>query len=123
MDVIDANTLEHIGMIPLTHKPRSGESFNSRLGLALVAGADKPITSVIDVGNDSVAAITIEDTGTDFYADYGGGNASGHPAWLSKDRFVVIDRARRIIQLWGIEKVSSQGHKYRYGGGGSNLIS
>ncbi|NOQ64008.1 MAG: hypothetical protein GQ582_05800 [Methyloprofundus sp.] len=105
MDVIDAETLENIGLIPLTHKPRSGESFNSRLGLAIVAGADQPITSVIDVMNDSVAAVTIEEQGAPLYSDYGGGNASGHPAWLSKDRFVVIDRARRLIQLWGIDKV------------------
>jgi len=105
MDVIDANTLENLGLLKLNHKPRSGESYNSRLGLALIAGADKPLTSVIDVVNDKVVA----EAGTDQYTtqlrDNGGTISSGHPAWLSNDRFVVIDRANRLIQLWGIEKI------------------
>jgi len=106
MDIIDADTLEKLGKIGLEHTPRSGEAFNSRLGLALIAGADIPITSVIDVMNDTVVEVTLEDKSKDAdpIVDYGGGNASGHPAWLTKDRFVVIDRARRLIQLWGIEK-------------------
>jgi len=112
MDIIDAGTLENLGIIKLNHKPRSGEAFNSRLGLALIAGADIPITSVIDVMNDTVVEETWEDDSpiTDPIVDYGGGNASGHPAWLTKDRFVVIDRARRLIQLWGIEKDHDTGH-------------
>ena len=110
VDVIDADTLEKLGRIKLQHKPRSGEAFNSRLGLALIAGADKPITSIIDVVNDKVVQVTVEDEEDDpLFQDYGGGNASGHPAWLTKNRFVVIDRTRRLIQLWGIEKVQGKG--------------
>lgn len=111
MDIIDAETLENLGLIPLSHTPRSGEAFNSRLGLALIAGADIPISSLIDVTNDSVVAVTLEDekTAPKEIEDFGGGNASGHPAWLSKNRFVVIDRARRLIQLWGIEKDNTTG--------------
>ncbi|MCK5354008.1 MAG: hypothetical protein KAJ63_02745 [Methyloprofundus sp.] len=108
MDVIDAESLEKLGLIELTHTPRSGEAFNSRLGLALIAGADQPITSLIDVMNDSVAAVTTAEESDPVFNDYGGGNASGHPAWLSKNRFVVIDRARRLIQLWRVEKVQDE---------------
>ena len=104
MDVIDANTLDNLGLLKLNHKPRSGESYNSRLGLALIAGADKPLTSVIDVVNDIVVAEVGRDEFTTQTRDNGGSISSGHPAWLTKDRFVVIDRAKRVIQLWGIEK-------------------
>ena len=105
MDVIDASSLENLGLLHLNHKPRSGESYNSRLGLALIAGADKPLTSVIDVVNDRVVAEAGKDQITTQTTDNGGTISSGHPAWLTKDRFVVIDRANRVIQLWGIEKI------------------
>lgn len=115
VDVIDAETLQNLGVIDLGHKPRSGEAFNSRLGLALIAGADKPITSVIDVVNDTQVAVTKEEKGkTPSIIDFGGSNASGHPAWLSKNRFVVIDRTRRLIQLWGIKKVQDAGLDYHF---------
>jgi DNA-binding beta-propeller fold protein YncE len=105
MDVIDANTLENLGLLKLNHTPRSGESYNSRLGLALIAGADKPLTSVIDVVNDVVVAEAGRDELTAQTRDNGGSISSGHPAWLTKDKFVVIDREKRVIQLWGIEKL------------------
>ena len=112
VDVITADTLENLGVIHLDHKPRSGESYNARLGLALIAGANKPLTSVIDVVNDSVVAVAGEDIETVQTRDNGGTLSSGHPAWLSKDRFVVIDRANRLIQLYGIEKIP--GKKLNY---------
>ena len=108
MDIIDADTLENLGLLKLNHKPRSGESYNSKLGLALIAGADKPLTSVIDVVNDSVVAEAGMDTFTTQTRDNGGSLSSGHPAWLTKNRFVVIDRANRLIQLWGIEKIQDE---------------
>ncbi len=104
MDVIDADTLDNLGLLNLNHKPRSGESYNSRLGLALIAGADKPLTSVIDVVNDRVVAEAGRNEFTTQTRDNGGSISSGHPAWLTKNRFVVIDRESRLIQLWGIEK-------------------
>lgn len=105
IDVIRADTLENLGLIELNHKPRSGESYNARLGLAIIAGANKPLTSVIDVMNDTVVAeagVNIETVQT---RDNGGSLSSGHPVWFSKNRFGVIDRANRLIQLYGIEKV------------------
>ena len=114
MDIIDADTLENLGLLPLNHKPRSGESYNSKLGLTLIAGADKPLTSVIDVMSDSVVAEAGKDIFTTQTRDNGGTISSGHPAWLTKDRFTVIDRANRKIQLWGIEKRRNR-YGYRHG--------
>ena len=104
IDVITADTLKNLGVINLEHKPRSGESYNARLGLTLIAGANKPVTSVIDVINDTVVAVAGENIETIQTRDNGGTLSSGPPAWLSKDRFAVIDRANRLIQLYGIEK-------------------
>jgi len=117
MDIIDAETLENLGLLHLNHKPRSGESYNSKLGLALIAGADKPLTSVIDVSSDTVVAEAGKDIFTTQTRDNGGTISSGHPAWLTKDRFVVIDRANRKIQLWGIEK---RQHRFGYRHGYTN---
>jgi len=117
IDVITADSLENLGVINLDHKPRSGESYNARLGVTLIAGADKPFTSVIDVINDKVVAVA----GTDIdlsqmqtYDNNGGTISSGHPAWLSKNRFTVIDRAHRLINLYGIEKVRGNNLNYSW---------
>ncbi len=109
VDVITADSLKPLGIIPLQHKPRSGESYNARLGLALIAGANKPMTSIIDVVNDTVVAVAGDNVETSQSEDNGGSLSSGHPAWLSKDRFVVIDRVDRVIQLYGIKKVQPKG--------------
>jgi len=109
IDVITADSLKPLGIIPLQHKPRSGESYNARLGLALIAGANKPMTSIIDVVNDTVVAVAGDNVETSQTEDNGGSLSSGHPAWLSKDRFVVIDRVGRVIQLYGIKKVQPKG--------------
>ena len=116
IDVITADTLENLGVIKLNHKPRSGESYNARLGLTLIAGANKPQTSIINVMNDMVAATAGENIEVDTteMRDNGGTLASGHPAWLSKDRFVVIDRYKRLIQLYGIKKVQDPDEKLDY---------
>lgn len=114
VDVITADTLKNVGLIRLDHKPRSGESYNARLGLALIAGANKPMTSVIDVVNDTVVAVAGTDIETVQTADNGGSLSSGHPAWLSKDRFVVIDRVNRLIQLYGIKKIQDNKLDYHW---------
>jgi len=117
VDVIRADNLHNLGVINLNHKPRSGESYNARLGLTLIAGANKPQTSVIDVMNDMVVATAGDDIAYDDPSemlDNGGTLASGHPAWLSKNRFVIIDRYERVIQLYGIKKVQDLNNKLDY---------
>ena len=100
VDVIDSHTLTNTGVIALDHNPRSGEAYNQRLGVQLVAGADKPMTSVIDPVTDTVLTTAGDNTTTVPNGDYGGSLASGHPYWFSYREFAVIDRANRKISLY-----------------------
>ena len=108
IDVIDASTLETIGLIELSHYPRSSEAYNEALGLQLVTGVDKPMASLIDVNSDSV----VETVGLNeifSVEDYGGSNATGHPFWFDEDKFALIDRPNRVIHLYMVKKI--QNHK------------
>jgi len=108
IDVIDATTLEPLGLIELEHYPRSSEAYNATLGLQLVTGADKPMASLIDVENDKVVAVVGDNTLVD-PVDYGGSNATGHPFWFSDDKFALIDRGSRSIKVYQVKK--SRGKK------------
>lgn len=104
MEVIDTETLERGKTIILEHFPRSC-AFNSILGLTLVSGKDKPMSSLIDVETDEVVASIGSNCKTS-PKDYGGGNATGHPFWFTKDKFALIDRANRTITLYSVTKVN-----------------
>ena len=108
IDVIDASTLEPLGLIELEHYPRSSEAYNATLGLQLVTGVDKPLASLIDVETDEVVA-TVGDSSLVFPVDYGGSNATGHPFWFSDDKFALIDRGNRTIEMFQVTK--SKGKK------------
>lgn len=114
VDIIDPVSLANTGQIQLSHKPRSGEAYNSKLGLQLIAGADKAMTSVIDPSTDSVVGVAGDDVITTANGDYGGGNASGHPFWFSKRKFAVIDRANRKIKLYKINGDKTSGFSVKY---------
>ncbi len=103
MEVINTETLERGKTIILEHFPRSC-AFNSILGLTLVSGKDKPMSSLVDVETDEVVA-TIGQNCKTSPKDYGGGNATGHPFWFTKDKFALIDRAARHMNLYKVEKV------------------
>ena len=94
---VDTKTYKAGKPLPLLHKPRSTSTAN---GKCLIAGADEPVTSVVDVKNSKVEQIVGQPTPvTDM--DYGGGLASGHPFWLSdKKRFLLLDRRRRKISAY-----------------------
>ncbi len=100
IDIIHPNTLDNLGSIDLQHKPRSGAAYNAELAVQLVAGADKPMSSLIDPFTDTVVATAGSDEITTANGDFGGGLASGHPFWFSKHKFAVIDRANRSIKLY-----------------------
>ena len=87
IDVINASTLERMGLIRLEHFPRSSEAYNADLGLQLVTGVDKPMASLIDVETDKVVGV-VGDSTLDPIVDYGGSNATGHPFWFDKNKFV-----------------------------------
>ncbi|MGB6018874.1 MAG: hypothetical protein WBF77_04690 [Sulfurimonadaceae bacterium] len=103
IDVIDASTLEPMGLIELEHYPRSSEAYNAALGLQLVTGVDKPMASLIDVENDVVVA-AVGDSSLVYPIDYGGSNATGHPFWFSDDKFALIDRGSRTIGMYQVTK-------------------
>lgn len=101
LTVIENYNIENIGKIFLDHKPRSTH-FNAATGLSLVSGADKVMTSIIDVGNDEVIKVIGFDEPA-VPGDYGGSLATGHPAWVGNEHFFMLDRPGRQIQFWSID--------------------
>ncbi|MEA3418852.1 MAG: hypothetical protein U9Q90_05580 [Campylobacterota bacterium] len=107
IDVIDASTLDPMGLIDLPHHPRSSEAYNAALGLQLVTGADKPMASLIDVNTDkAVASVGLNEEFS--VEDYGGSNATGHPFWFNDSMFALIDRPNHTIHLYQVEKKSGR---------------
>jgi len=103
IDVIDATSMKFMGLIELEHFPRSSEAYNATLGLQLVTGVDKPMASLIDVETDKVVA-TVGDSSLVYPIDYGGSNATGHPFWFDEDKFALIDRGSRTIDMYKVSK-------------------
>ncbi|MBL4765933.1 MAG: hypothetical protein JKX67_11785 [Colwellia sp.] len=114
IDIIDPDTLSNMGSIALDHKPRSGEAHNGSLNLILIAGADKPMTSIINPETDMVVATAGDNVVTVSNGDYGGGLASGHPFWFSKRKFAVIDRANRKIKLYKLKGNTHHGYRVKF---------
>ena len=100
-DVIDMNSMEIIKTVAMQHSPRSC-AFNEYNGLQLISGKNKPMTSLIDVKTDEVVTIVGRDTLVS-PLDFGGSNATGHPVWLSRDTFALLDREIRKIILYRVD--------------------
>lgn len=98
--VIDVPSLTPLGKIRLQHKPRSAQG--SVNGLAIVSGANKPLTSIIDIQTQNVTnTLGTDITGT--VEDFGGSLASGHERWLSDNRrFWQFDRISRKILIYDL---------------------
>jgi len=107
IDVIDASTLEPMGLIKLKHFPRSSEAYNATLGLQLVTGVNKPMASLIDVETDKVVA-SVGDSSLVYPIDYGGSNATGHPYWFTDDKFALIDRGSRTIKMYQVTQIKGK---------------
>lgn len=128
LTVIDNVTMENAGDIPLVHKPRS-TNFNSDTGLSLVSGADKAMTSIIQVDDDTVTTVIGVNVPTIPF-DFGGSLATGHPLWVDNERFFMLDRAGRQIQLWNrneellstIDTPTSVHHIFQAPSGGLDYI-
>ncbi len=90
--------------IELSHRPRS--TATKKVGkshLCLIAGADEPVTSVLDVSSERVIQSVGLPGGPTSY-DYGGTLASGHPMWIDRNNFFVIDRRRRRISIYALNQ-------------------
>ena len=75
--------------------------------LCTVSGKKAPVTSVINPKNHKVLAKVgspIETTPT----DYGGSLATGHPYWVTNNKFLLLDRANRKIDLYNVRKVNNE---------------
>jgi hypothetical protein len=104
LEIIDLTTREITGTVPLQHTPRSC-AYNEVLGLQLVSGIDKPMSSLIDPTTDTVVATVGRDTLVT-PTDFGGSNATGHPVWLTSDVFAVLDREVRKIDIYRAANVN-----------------
>ncbi|MDK1286362.1 hypothetical protein [Pseudoalteromonas umbrosa] len=107
LDIISSSTLEIGDVIPLSHYPRS-VTYNNSKKLAAVSGTKKAVTSIIDTTTNEVVA-TVGNEAIITPTDFGGGLATGHPYWLSDSLFLILDRARRSLELY---EVSSHQGEY-----------
>ena len=128
---IELLSLSSLGKLELSHKPRSTTAQKST-SRALVGGADKVMTTVLDVSSAMPRPIAEVGSGATVdpskgAEDYGGSLASGHPAWLDDggDRFFLLDRITRRIEvyacgnaepLWTQNTPTSAHHIFRYPG-------
>lgn len=112
--------------IQLLHRPRStATSGRGKSNLCLVAGADQPVVSIIDVNKSNVIQVVGKPTG-ETETDYGGSLASGHPTWINGDLFLLLDRVRKklclcrvgsSLPLYSVRTPTSLHHVEKYGTG------
>jgi YVTN family beta-propeller protein len=96
--VINVCTYVEETRLALNHIPRSS-TYNSKNKRILVSGKDKPQTTLIKVKSSQIKQVV----GSEIYtppADFGGSNATGHAFWVSKRRFLQLDRTTRTIQMY-----------------------
>jgi hypothetical protein len=101
--VINVCTFEEEIRLVLNHKPRS-TSYNPDNLYSLISGKDKPQTTLVKVKQSQIKRLV----GSEIYnspVDFGGSNATGHPYWVSKQRFLQLDRTTRNLQYY-----STNGH-------------
>jgi YVTN family beta-propeller protein len=103
IDVVDTKSYKLMRTIPLQHHPRSAEAMNREYDLCAVSGMDKAMVSIIDIQTDEVVAVVGNRQKT-FPVEnvHGGSHACGHPFWLDKNHFALIDRARKKISTYVI---------------------
>ncbi len=108
IDVIDIDSIEITKTIALKHFPRSAEAMNKNLRLSEVSGMDKPMASIINIDTDEVIAVVGKNKKVDVdkNPNYGGSHASGHPFWINKNHFVLLDRYQRKVITYSIGKNS-----------------
>ena len=118
--------------IDLIHKPRSGDAYNAKYNVILMAAANRPMGSFINVETDEVVGTIGENVdctltdGTQLlsHADantiagatnyhctsgsHGGTQVSGHPYWLTPDHAAIVDRTNNQISVYEVSQVGSQ---------------
>ena len=108
LDVIDNKKLQRILTIPLEHYPRS-VTCNKISTLCVVSGRKAPVSSVIETESHEVVA-KVGSSNNTTPTDYGGSLATGHPFWVTDDKFLLLDRANRKIDLFEVSKGTEAYH-------------
>ncbi len=111
IDVIESSSNTITKTINLPFHPRSID-VEEETGLVSVSGTDKPMVAIID-GKTDMLLTTVGDNTITYPTTSGhtyvssGTLASGHPHWLDRDHFVLIDRqAMKIITYKLVKKGS-----------------
>ena len=102
LDVIAVNTLEKVGSIHLSHTPRS-TAFRSSTGTLLVAGADRACISIVNLKALKIITVVGDQRVIPNRRDFGGSLASGHPTWVTDDKFLLLDRVSRTLALYAMD--------------------
>ena len=133
-DQSGATSMELTKQIQLIHKPRSGDAYNQKYNVILMAARNRPMGSFINVETDEVVGTIGEDVDCKLtdgsrlldhadantlagatkyqctHADFGGDQISGHPYWLTTDYAAIVDRTNRQISVY---KVWEEGGKLK----------
>ena len=123
-DLNGTTSMDNTRKIDLIHKPRSGDAYNKKYNIVLMAAANRPMGSFIDVESDEVVGTIGEDVdctltdgsqllshadvntvaaATKYHCaldDHGGDQITGHPYWLTEDYAAIVDRANRQISTY-----------------------
>ncbi len=111
IDVIESGSNTIVKTINLTFHPRSID-VNKETALVTVSSTDKPMVAIIDGKTDEVLTtvgrdvVTYPTTSGHSYVS-SGTLASGHPHWLDRDHFVLIDREAMEIITYKLIKGDS----------------
>ncbi len=119
-----STSMENIKQIKLIHEPRSGDAYNKKFNVVLMAANNRPMGSFINVETDEVVGTIGENVdclltdgswlldhtdantfqgATKYHCantDHGGNQISGHPYWLTSNHAAIIDRANRLIAVY-----------------------
>ena len=131
-DQSGTSSMQVTGKINLIHMPRSGDAYNKKYNIVLMAARNRPMGSFIDVDTDTVVGTIGEEvdcTLTDgsrllshsdantvaaatkyqcIHTDHGGDQISGHPYWLTPDYAAIVDRTNNQISVYNIWQEGSQ---------------
>lgn len=123
-----STSMKLMKQIPLIHQPRSGDAYNKKFNVILMAARNRPMGSFIDVDTDEVVGTIGENvdcklkdgsfllshsdanlpSGANKYQcthkDNGGDQISGHPYWLTPDYAAIVDRTNRQISVYYVWK-------------------
>ncbi len=118
--------------INLIHMPRSGDAYNKKFNVILMAARNRPMGTFINIETDEIVGTigeNIDCTLTDgtrllshadantiasatkyqcATLDHGGDQVSGHPYWLTPDYAAIIDRTNRQISVYEVWQEGNQ---------------